>query len=170
MAATPREPAITPLQARMAATMRSRSLRVSPGWWWASVYTGRMGCAGAGGALASCLRWEMAATGAGTSSSCRLRLVAARGARHGNDLVTAQTFNLARLQYAQQFGLQFQRNVANFVQHQGTAVGQFKASLALRAGTGKGPFFVPEKFAFHKPRRHCGALNTEWHILLSIGK
>ena len=80
---------------------------------------------------------------------------------HGNDLVPAKAFNFARLQYAQQFGLQFQRDVANFVQHQGTAVGQFKASLALRAGTGKGPFFVPEKFAFHKPRRHCGAVHLD---------
>jgi len=31
---------------------------------------------------------------------------------HGNDLVPAKAFNFARLQYAQQFGLQFQRDVA----------------------------------------------------------
>lgn len=84
--------------------------------------------------------------------------------------MTAQAFNLARLQYAQQFRLQFLRDVANFVQHQGNAVGQFKAPLALRASPGKGPFFVPETFAFHKPRWHSGALNTEWHIQLSTGR
>ena len=80
---------------------------------------------------------------------------------HGNDLVPAQAFNLARLQHTQKFRLQFQRDVANFVQHQRTALSQFKAPLALRASPGKGPFFVPEKFAFHKARWHCGAVHLD---------
>ena len=63
---------------------------------------------------------------------------------------TAQAFELALLQDAQQFGLKFERNLANLIQEDGSPIGQLKAADALRDGAGEGASLMSEEFAFQQ--------------------
>jgi hypothetical protein len=54
----------------------------------------------------------------------------------------------ALLQHAQQFDLHVQRHVANFIQENGAAMGQFKASNSVCHSTREGTFAVSKKFTF----------------------
>ena len=72
--------------------------------------------------------------------------VGADGAR------TAEAFEFALLQNAQEFGLQLDRNFADFVEEDRAAMGQFEAADALRDGAGEGAFFVAEQLTFEQVR------------------
>ena len=54
------------------------------------------------------------------------------------------------LQNTQQLHLHVQRQVTNFVQKNGTAVGQFKTPNAVGHGAGKGAFAMTKQFAFQQ--------------------
>ena len=64
-----------------------------------------------------------------------------------------QSFKLALLQDAKKLRLQFERNLPDFVQENGSAVRQLKPPDALRDGARERAFFVPEQFAFQQPGR-----------------
>ena len=76
-------------------------------------------------------------------------------------LSSADPLELAFLQYPQEFGLEFQGNLAHLVQENGTPVGQFESSLALLGRAGEGPFFVAEKLAFHQRRLQRGTVELD---------
>ena len=65
----------------------------------------------------------------------------------------AQSLNLLLLQRSEQFGLQFQRQVADFVQEQRAAVCGLKSSDRLRHRAGECASLVTEQFAFEQARR-----------------
>src|SRR5215469_11188609 len=58
------------------------------------------------------------------------------------------------LQNAQQFRLEFEWNVANFIQEQSTFVGCLEAARLAHDGTGKRASFMPKKFALQETRRN----------------
>ena len=76
-----------------------------------------------------------------------------------NQLVAPQTFELLLLEDAQQFGLQFQRHIAHFIEEQGAFVRQFEAADTLGAGPGERAAFVAEQIALQQPGGHRGAVH-----------
>ena len=72
----------------------------------------------------------------------------------------AQPPDLAILQHAQQLGLERERHVADFVQQQRAAVGQFETSLAGHQRAGKRALFVAEQLAFNQRPR--AAPRSSW--------
>jgi len=60
----------------------------------------------------------------------------------------ADTLEIPRFQNAQKLGLQVERNVGDFVQEQGAAIGEFEPPDTVRARIGKGAFYVTEELAF----------------------
>ena len=73
------------------------------------------------------------------------------GSQHPNvdrgAFARTQPHNLLFLQDAQQFGLQFQRNLADLVEKNRPAVRQFKATQLLRNRACKGAPLMAEQFA-----------------------
>ena len=61
--------------------------------------------------------------------------------------------NLLLLQDAQELGLHFERQLANFIEENRASVGSLKETGFRFYGAGEGAFFVAEEFAFHE-RRH----------------
>ncbi len=74
---------------------------------------------------------------------------------------TSQAFELALLQDAQQFGLQLERNLADLVQEDGSAIGQLKAADALRDGAGESAALMSEEFTFQQSGRNGGTVQLD---------
>src|SRR5260370_18518261 len=60
----------------------------------------------------------------------------------------SDALEIPRFQNTQYFCLQVERNVGDFVQEQGAAVGEFESPDAIGARIGKRAFYVTEKLAF----------------------
>jgi hypothetical protein len=60
-----------------------------------------------------------------------------------------------------QFDLCFHRQLADFVQKQGSAVGEFKAPDAPVDRAGEGAFEMAEQFAFDEPGRDCTTIDFD---------
>ena len=67
---------------------------------------------------------------------------------HLDGLVAAHAGDFALLQYAQQVGLGLQGNVADFVQENRSALGNFELAFLAVLGAGEGALFMPEELAF----------------------
>ena len=65
------------------------------------------------------------------------------------------------LQHAQEFGLQFDGDVADFVQKKRAALGQLKLAEAAVEGAGERALFVAEQFAFEQIARDGGAVDRD---------
>ena len=72
----------------------------------------------------------------------------------------------AVLEHAQQFHLDGERHVADFIEKQGAAVGLFEAAGAAGDGAGERAFFVAEQFAFQQIFRDRAAVDGD-HLLLA---
>ena len=66
---------------------------------------------------------------------------------HRHRLPPAYTIDLALLQHPQQFGLQSQIHLADFIQKQGAGVGHFKLAQFFLNGSGEGASLMPEELA-----------------------
>ena len=66
---------------------------------------------------------------------------------------------------AQQFDLHRQRQVGHFVKEQRAAAGGLKHAFLVLLGTGKSPFFVAEKFAFHQVFRNGATIHCDKRIV-----
>src|SRR5208282_1268673 len=60
----------------------------------------------------------------------------------------SQPFELVVLQYAEQLGLQLQRNLADLIQEQSAFISKFQAPNLLADGPGERALLVAEQFAF----------------------
>src|SRR6266567_1622487 len=60
----------------------------------------------------------------------------------------ANAFEIARFQHTQKFRLQIQRNVCNFVEEQGAAIGEFESPDAIDASIRKGAFYMAKELTF----------------------
>ena len=64
-----------------------------------------------------------------------------------------ETFKLAILHNTQQFCLQFERQLPNFIEKEGGIVCQFESTHLFGQGTGIGSFFTSEQLVFNQARR-----------------
>jgi hypothetical protein len=62
----------------------------------------------------------------------------------------AQAFEFTLLQYAQQLGLQLQRNITDLIQEECALISQLEATDPLRDRAGEGAPFVSEDLAFQQ--------------------
>jgi len=68
----------------------------------------------------------------------------------GHRLAAAHWVDLALLQHAQQLYLHVQRQIANFVEEYGSAMGQLESANPVGHGTRESPLAVPEQLAFNQ--------------------
>src|SRR5207245_4055806 len=73
-------------------------------------------------------------------------------------LRASQPFELALLQHAKKFRLQFERNFPNFVQKNRSAIGHFETSDALRDRSCECAFLMPKELAFEQASRDRRAI------------
>ena len=81
--------------------------------------------------------------------------------------LAAQAAQLAVFQHAQQFGLRADRHLADFVEQQRAALGQFEAAGAALQRAGERAFFVAEDFAFDQRLRNRGAVDGDERLRLA---
>jgi len=77
---------------------------------------------------------------------------------HAQGLRAAEPLDFAFLEDAQEFGLEFQRNVTHFVQENGSFVSQFKTADGASDGAGECALLVAEKFVFEESGRNGSAI------------
>src|SRR5581483_5474982 len=80
---------------------------------------------------------------------------------HVHGLVAAQPLELLLLENAQELGLEFERNVADFVEEQGAAVGEFEPSEFTGHRAGEGAPLVAKEFAFDKAHGNGAAVHLD---------
>src|SRR5882724_12974137 len=73
----------------------------------------------------------------------------------------AQSFKLLLLQNPQQLRLQFERNIADFIQEQRAAIRRFETSDLLRDSSSEGALFMTEELAFEQPQRDRRAVELD---------
>ncbi|VTR67819.1 hypothetical protein DESC_610403 [Desulfosarcina cetonica] len=82
-----------------------------------------------------------------------------------DDRVAANPFEHFSLQDAQQLGLHFKGQIADFVQEDRPLVGQFEfAGFAGRAGTGESAALVAEEFGFEEVLGNRGAIDLDERV------
>src|ERR1017187_2564328 len=84
---------------------------------------------------------------------------------HRDRAAAAEALDLPLLQNAQEFRLEFQRKVADFIEKQRAAIRGLKASLALGNGARKGASLVPEEFTLQQRRGNRGTVNGYERLL-----
>src|SRR5258708_30762393 len=70
----------------------------------------------------------------------------------------AEALKYMLLEYAEQFRLQFQGDVSDFIQEQTSMGSQFESADALRDGTCESATLVPEEFTFEQADREGSAV------------
>ena len=78
--------------------------------------------------------------------------------------VIADALNIAILQHAQQFGLQRQRQFADFVEEQRAVIGHLKFAAAVADSPGKCPFHVTEQLALRHALRQRRAVEVHQRV------
>src|SRR5260370_38091972 len=73
----------------------------------------------------------------------------------------------ARLKDAQQLGLQSQRKLADFVEEDASAFGDFQQPFLLTDGAGECSLLVPEQLTFQKRFRQRGAIQGQKGLILA---
>ena len=73
----------------------------------------------------------------------------------------ADRAHLVLLQHAQQFDLQPHRHVADFVQHQGAALGRLEQAAVAASCAGESAFLVAEQFGLEQVLRHGAAVDRD---------
>src|SRR5271155_5482632 len=84
--------------------------------------------------------------------------------------VAPEPLEFLLLQNAQQFGLKFQRYIANLVKKQRAFVGQLEPSRFLRDGACECSSFVAEQLALEKSKRNRGAIQFHERLLAAIAQ
>ncbi|MNE33714.1 hypothetical protein D3C80_1274010 [compost metagenome] len=76
-------------------------------------------------------------------------------------LVRTQSLQLTALQYTQQLGLHGQRQLADFIEKQRAAIGQFELATAVVHRPGEGAANMAEQLAFHQGVGQRGAVEAD---------
>jgi len=74
---------------------------------------------------------------------------------------TSQSLKFSILNNPQQFALQLQRYLADFIKKDGAAVGQFETPDLPGIRPGESTAFPSEEFTFHQGRRQCCTINRD---------
>jgi hypothetical protein len=80
---------------------------------------------------------------------------------HALRAVAAEALEFLLLENAEELGLELERNVADFVEENGAAIGEFEAADFLVDGTGEGAAFVAEKLGFEQAGGNGGAIDFD---------
>ena len=72
-----------------------------------------------------------------------------------DDLIPSHSRYLALLQHSQEIGLRLQADVADFVQENRAALGDFEFTLLAVLRARKRPFLMPKQFAFEQRLWRC---------------
>ena len=78
-----------------------------------------------------------------------------------NGAIAAETFEFLFLKHAKQFGLEFQRKIADFVEKECAAVCKFEAADFLRQRSRKGATLVAEELGFEQACGNGGAVDFD---------
>ena len=82
---------------------------------------------------------------------------------HWDGAAATKALDLPLLQNAQEFRLEFQGKVADFIEEQRAAIRGLEASLTVGNGARKGASLVSEELTLHQRRGNCGAIDGhEW--------
>ena len=84
---------------------------------------------------------------------------------HVSRVGAADGCKFAFLQHAQNFRLQVERQFANLVEKNRSVIRQREASFPLLSRSGKGAFFVAEKFALHERRWDRSAVDCNERLV-----
>src|ERR1700728_1145164 len=88
-----------------------------------------------------------------------------------NFLSAAHAIKAAFLQYSQQVGLQFGRDISDFVEEDGATIGQLELPFGLSSSSRESSFFVTEQFAFQQSlSQRCAADGNEWLVRPATGE
>ena len=79
----------------------------------------------------------------------------------GLGAIAAEAFEFLLLQDAQEFWLELERDVADFVEEKSAAIGEFEAADFLVDGAGEGAAFVAEEFGFEQAGGNGGAIHFD---------
>src|ERR1700678_4522864 len=74
---------------------------------------------------------------------------------------TAQPLEFSLLKHAQQFRLQFERNISDLIEKNRPMMSQFESADALRDRARKSPFLVTEEFTLQQSRRKRGTIHLD---------
>src|SRR2546425_2133685 len=80
---------------------------------------------------------------------------------HALGAIAAEAFEFLLLEDAEKLGLQLVRNVADLVEEESAAVGQFEAADFLVDGPGEGAALVTEELGFEQAGRNGGAIDFD---------
>jgi len=79
----------------------------------------------------------------------------------GDGFGAAEAFKGLLLEGAEELGLEFEGNVADFIEEEGAVVGHFEAADLLAERAGEGAAFVAEEFAFEEAGGDGGAVESD---------
>ncbi len=80
---------------------------------------------------------------------------------HALRAIAAEPLEFLLLKHAKKFRLKFEGKVADFVEEERAAVGEFEAADFLADGAGERSALVAEELGFEKTARNCGAINFD---------
>jgi len=80
---------------------------------------------------------------------------------HALGAIAAEAFEFLLLENAQKFGLEIERKIANFVEEERAAIGEFEAADFLADGAGEGAALVAEQFGFEQAAGNGGAIDFD---------
>jgi hypothetical protein len=80
---------------------------------------------------------------------------------HALGAVAAKAFEFLLLENAQEFGLEFERKIADFIEEERAAIGQLEASDFLADGAGEGAAFVAKEFGFEQSSGNRSAIDFD---------
>ena len=83
---------------------------------------------------------------------------------HGDVARTSDATEGARLEHAQQLGLQLRRHLPDLVEEQRAPVGQLEQALARGLGVGEGATFMPVQFALQQLLGDRAAVELDEHL------
>src|SRR5271157_939878 len=78
---------------------------------------------------------------------------------------TPQTFELLLLNGTQQLWLQFQADVADFIEKKRTVIGELESAFLLHQGSSESPFLVPKHFTFQQSRGNRSTVHSHQHTI-----
>src|SRR5260370_1907695 len=103
-------------------------------------------------------------------ANCVLQILICSGQKAHVELDWARAADadeFALLKDAEQLGLQGQGKLADFVEENAAAFGDFQQPLLLTDGAGKRPFLVSEQLAFEKRFRERGAIQRHERLIFA---
>jgi len=79
----------------------------------------------------------------------------------------SQAFKFAILEHSEQFPLEFEGQLSDFIQKKCAAVCNLETTDVFGMGTGEGPFLMAEQLALNEVCRQCGAIHLDQRLVFA---